>query len=73
MKGFVYILTNINNSVFYTGVTSDINNRIKQHKARKHPESFSAKYNLEKLVYYQQFKTIGEAIFLKFIYYFYFH
>jgi putative endonuclease len=62
MKGFVYIMTNNNNSVLYTGVTSDLNERITQHKVRKHPGSFSARYNAFKLVYYESFDTIGEAI-----------
>ena len=62
MKGTVYILTNKNNSVLYTGVTSNLKERIEQHKQRKHPDSFSARYNLNKLVYYEQFDTIGEAI-----------
>lgn len=62
MKGFVYILTNKNNSVLYTGVTSDLKDRIKQHKLKKHPDSFSAKYNLYKLVYFEVIDTIGEAI-----------
>jgi putative endonuclease len=62
MKGFVYIMTNKNNSVLYSGVTSDINGRILQHKVKKHPDSFSAKYNTDKLVYYEKFDTIGDAI-----------
>jgi putative endonuclease len=62
MKGTVYILTNNNNSVLYTGVTSNLKDRIEQHKNKKHPDSFSARYNLNKLVYYEQFDTIGEAI-----------
>ena len=62
MKGTVYILTNKNNSVLYTGVTSNLKERIEQHKHKKHPDSFSARYNLNKLVYYEQFDTIGEAI-----------
>ena len=62
MKGFVYILTNNSNSVLYTGVTSDINNRLKQHKTRKHSNSFSARYNLDKLIYFEKFDTIVEAI-----------
>jgi len=62
MKGYVYILTNKNNTVLYTGVTSDMRNRIKGHKVRRHPDSFSAKYNLYKLVYFEVFETIGEAI-----------
>lgn len=62
MKGVVYILTNKNNSVLYTGVTSDLKERIKKHKSKKHPDSFSARYNLYKLVYYEVFDTIGDAI-----------
>ncbi len=62
MKGFVYILANNNNSVLYTGVTSKLKERINQHKLKKHAGSFSARYNLNKLVYYEQFDTVGEAI-----------
>ena len=62
MEGFVYILTNKNKSVLYTGVTSNLKGRIEQHKSRKHPDSFSARYNLSKLVYYERLDTIGEAI-----------
>jgi len=62
MKGFVYIITNEYNTVLYTGVTSDLKERIKQHKTKKHPDSFSAKYNIYKLVFYEIFDTIGEAI-----------
>jgi putative endonuclease len=62
MKGVVYILTNKNNSLLYTGVTSDLKERIEQHKLKKHPDSFTARYSLNKLVYYEWFDTIGEAI-----------
>lgn len=62
MKGFVYILTSKNNSVLYTGVTSNLKERMEQHRLKKHPDSFSAKYNLYKLVYFEWFDTIGEAI-----------
>ena len=62
MKGFVYIITNNNNSVLYTGVTSDLKERLFQHKSKKHPNSFSGKYNLNKLVYYECCETIGVAI-----------
>ncbi len=48
--------------MFYTGVTGDLKERIEQHKLKKHPDSFSARYNLNKLVYYETFDTIGEAI-----------
>jgi putative endonuclease len=62
MKGFVYIMTNENNSVLYTGVTSDLIGRMFQHKSKKHPKSFTARYNIRKLVYFELFGTIGEAI-----------
>jgi putative endonuclease len=62
MRGFVYIMTNSNNSVLYTGVTSDLKERIIQHKSKKHLDSFSVRYNICKLVYYENFETIGEAI-----------
>ena len=60
--GFVYILTNTNNSTLYVGVTSDIVIRIKQHKEKHDSKSFTAKYNLNKLVYFEAFQMIGDAI-----------
>jgi len=62
LEGYVYILTNDNNSVLYTGVTSELSERVLQHKSKKHPDSFSARYNVHKLVYYELLDTIGEAI-----------
>ncbi len=50
--GYVYIITNKNNTVLYTGVTSDLIKRIDQHK-NKVVTGFSAKYNCNKLVYYE--------------------
>jgi putative endonuclease len=60
--GTVYILTNIHNNVFYTGVTSNLIARIQEHRDKVYPDSFTAKYNVCKLVYYQSFPTIEEAI-----------
>ncbi len=60
--GFVYIITNKNNTTLYVGVTSNLTNRIVQHKEKKYRNSFSARYNLDKLVYYEQLEKIGEAI-----------
>ena len=62
MKGFVYILTNSSNSVLYTGVTSCLKDRINQHRTKKHPKNFSAKYNICKLVYFEEFDNMGDAI-----------
>lgn len=60
--GYIYILTNNNNTTLYVGVTSQLLERVKQHKQKFHPTSFTAKYNLHKLVYFEQFQMIGDAI-----------
>ncbi len=60
--GFVYIISNKNNTTLYIGVTSNLPKRILEHKEKRYQKSFSARYNLNKLVYYEQFQMIGEAI-----------
>ncbi|WP_113663009.1 GIY-YIG nuclease family protein [Pedobacter nanyangensis] len=60
--GSVYILTNYDNDVLYIGVTSDLFSRIVEHKEKYYPSSFTAKYNCYKLVYYENFMLIEEAI-----------
>ena len=50
---FVYILTNYQNTVLYTGVTNNLQRRILEHRESK-PDSFSARYKLTKLVYYER-------------------
>jgi putative endonuclease len=60
--GYVYLLTNKNNTVLYVGVTSQLYYRIIEHKEGKYKNSFSAKYNCHKLVYYEFFPSIIEAI-----------
>ena len=60
--GSVYILTNQINTVLYIGVTSDLYARICEHKEKKYPESFTAKYNCNKLLYYEFHSRIEEAI-----------
>ena len=62
MKGFVYILTNEHNTVLYTGVTSELQDRINKHREKTIPRSFTARYNIWKLVYFELYKTISEAI-----------
>ena len=59
---YVYILTNINNKCFYIGVTDNLLNRYYDHKNKKHPHSFTAKYNINKLVYYEIYGDIFSAI-----------
>jgi putative endonuclease len=60
--GCVYIMTNKNNTVLYVGVTSEIIARVWQHKTKAFPNSFTAKYNSDKLVYYEFYSHIEEAI-----------
>lgn len=54
-------MTNTINTVFYTGVTEDLIKRVWQHK-NKVVEGFTKKYNINKLVYYEVFESITEAI-----------
>jgi len=60
--GCVYIMTNKMHRVLYTGVTSDLIGRIWKHKNKVYPNSFTAKYNCDKLVYYYFYSHIEEAI-----------
>ena len=60
--GFIYIVTNKNNTTLYVGVTSNLPERILEHKQKKYPNSFTAKYNVDKLVYWESFQEIGDAI-----------
>ena len=48
--------------VFYVGITNNILNRNDQHKNRKNKISFTAKYNVNKLVWYETFNNIYDAI-----------
>lgn len=55
-------MTNSNNTTLYVGVTSNIYVRVKEHKLSDHPRSFTARYKLFKLVYYEGFALVTEAI-----------
>ena len=61
-QAFVYILASRRNGTLYTGVTSDIVKRIFEHKTKPNAESFTAKYNVDKLVWYQSGSDITSAI-----------
>jgi len=54
-------MTNNNNTVIYIGVTSDLVKRVYQHKTKNY-KGFTSKYNCDKLVYFEEFDDINQAI-----------
>ncbi|MBI4096354.1 MAG: GIY-YIG nuclease family protein [Candidatus Levybacteria bacterium] len=58
---YVYIATNKINTVLYTGVTNNLTRRMYEDK-NKMIEGFTSKYNIKRLVYYEVFEDINEAI-----------
>lgn len=58
---YVYILSNITNAVLYIGVTNNLERRIYEHKNKLIP-GFTKKYNVSKLVYFEEFQEITDAI-----------
>jgi len=60
--GCTYIVTNQRHTVFYTGVTSNLPQRVGQHRNKEYPKSFTAQYNCDKLVWFEVFAQIEEAI-----------
>ncbi len=61
MSFYIYILTNKNNTTFYVGVTNNLDRRTLEHK-NKVNNGFSYKYNLEKLVYFEECGNSMDAI-----------
>ena len=62
MNYFVYILANATNVTVYTGVTNDLPRRMYEHRFHVDPESFTAKYNVTKLVYFEDTGDVTSAI-----------
>ena len=62
MQYYVYILSNSNKNVIYTGVTNDLVRRVYEHKQHLDKTSFTSRYNVENLVYYEQTTDIDSAI-----------
>jgi putative endonuclease len=58
---YVYILTNARNTVLYTGVSNDLVRRVHEHKEQL-AQGFTKSYNVSKLVYYEAFGDVQEAI-----------
>lgn len=58
---YLYIITNHEETTLYTGVTNNLQRRVYEHK-NKLVKGFSSKYNLNKLVYYEIFDEVEQAI-----------
>ncbi len=58
---YVYILCSKKNGTLYVGVTSDLNKRMRAHKAKAVP-GFTAKYAIDRLVYFEVFNSASSAI-----------
>jgi len=58
---YVYIITNKNDSILYIGVTNDVKNRVWEHKIGLN-DGFTKRYKCNKLVYYEEYQWIEEAI-----------
>ena len=62
---YVYIVTNKNKTVLYTGITNDLARRLQEHVASSIPishPSFAGKYNAYHLIYYERFAQVESAI-----------
>jgi len=62
MYSYVYVMTNEHHTVLYIGVTSNLEKRVWEHKNSVDRNSFTHRYNCNKLVYYEQFGDIKYAI-----------
>ena len=61
MKAWIYITANRKNGVLYVGVTSELKYRINSHKIKRYKNAFSARYNIDKLMYFEEFNSIVTA------------
>lgn len=52
---YVYILASKRNGTIYIGITNNLLNRSFQHKLKQNSNSFTAKYNINKLVYFEEY------------------
>ena len=59
---YVYIISNYNLTTYYTGFTDDLARRMQEHKQKLHSNSFSARYNLNQLLYYKEFTDMEGAL-----------
>lgn len=59
--GYFYIMTHAYNTVLYCGATTDLYKRVQEHKNKIFKNSFTLKYNVDKLVYFEPFSIAGDA------------
>ncbi|WP_394974892.1 GIY-YIG nuclease family protein [uncultured Croceitalea sp.] len=59
---YVYIMSNKPNRVIYIGVTDNIDERVKEHKLKLYSKAFTARYNCNKLVYFEEYRDVNEAL-----------
>lgn len=57
---WVYFMANKNNTVLYVGVSTELNTRVWEHKTKVNPLSFTSRYNVDKLVYFEGFDQISK-------------
>ncbi len=62
MEYYVYILSSSSNVTIYTGVTKDLVRRVYEHRTEADPHSFTAKYRVHKLVYFESTTDVQAAI-----------
>ena len=60
--GCIYIMASKRNGTLYVGVTARLVERVYEHRTHLNPDSFTAKYNCDMLVYYNSFEYIEDAI-----------
>lgn len=58
---YVYILASITR-VLYIGITSNFGQRLNEHRAHKYPQSFTSQYNVTRLVYFEEYTRVEDAI-----------
>lgn len=59
---YVYILTNYSKTVLYTGVTNDLERRVFEHKQKFDPRSFTRKYHVNQLMWFESYNDVNDAI-----------
>ena len=59
---WTYILANKRRPTLYVGMTTDLPTRLWEHRTKQNPASFTSRYNLDRLVYYEGFQLVTEAI-----------